>query len=454
MTKAEDILPEEDSGTGPDGERAGRDPSPGPQVGVGKPTPPTPKYPPVVGRPFPKPPLQPAPAPSPPPTPTPAPPPAPAPPEVRALWVSRFDLGSPPLKRARLEEVIDKAANAGFNALLLQVRATGDAYYTPGVEPWSYRLTSSRVADLGRNPGWDPLAVAIEAAHTRGLALHAYLNAFTLWECARGAPPHTSPEHPYWSLANYDGDAKHYDPSWRVYAKVNGTPTPMGDTKTSPVACSEYLWASAGVERVHRQNLAVIRDIVARYPVDGIHLDRVRYPGRQYSHDPETYRSWRAAKPPLSLDNWQRDHLSHWIGRYRSEMKAIRPAVALSAAVWFTYKKTAAMKFVTSQGFTDYYQDSRRWLEEGCVDAIAPMIYGKTFNADISKWMVLAADHVKAQGERQVWLGMGADLPDFGLLAERVAYARQLGARGVAIWSAGELERRGYWDDLAAGPFK
>ncbi len=44
---------------------------------------------------------------------------------------------------------------------------------------------------------------------------------------------------------------------------------------------------------------------------------------------------------------------------------------------------------------------------------------------------------------------MGADQPEFGSLAERIAYARQMGARGVAVWSAGELERRGYWDDLA-----
>ena len=61
----------------------------------------------------------------------------------------------------------------------------------------------------------------------------------------------------------------------------------------------------------------MIRDIVTRYAVDGIHLDRVRYPGRQYSHDPETYAAWHAAKPPASLENWQRDHLSEWIARYR-----------------------------------------------------------------------------------------------------------------------------------------
>jgi uncharacterized lipoprotein YddW (UPF0748 family) len=415
------------------------------------PAPPSPTYPPAIGLPG-------HPPPAPAPTPAPRPGEAPAP-ETRALWISRFDLGSPPVKRASLEALINKAAGAGFNTVLLQVRATGDAYYTPGVEPWSYRMTSSRVADLGRNPGWDPLAAAIDAAHQRGIQLHAYLNAFTLWECDRGGPPHTTPEHAYWKLANYDADTKHYEPTWRVYAKVNGTPMPMGDTKTGPVACSEYLWASAGVDRVHEHNLAVIRDIATRYAVDGIHLDRVRYPGRQYSHDPETYAAWHAASPPVSLEDWQRDHLSQWMARYKAAIKEARPKATFSAAVWFTYRKTAAMNFITSQGYADYYQDSHRWLKDGCVDAIAPMIYGATFDTDIAKWKVLADDHVKAQGTGQVWLGIGAAQPAFTAVAERIDYAQKIGALGVSIWSAGEVDRRGYWDDLtrlwaAAGPFK
>ena len=105
--------------------------------------------------------------------------------------------------------------------------------------------------------------------------------------------------------------------------------------------------------------------------------------------------------PPASLENWQRDNLSRWIARYGPEIKAIRPETTFSAAVWFTYKKTAAMKFPTSQGYYDYYQDSHRWLTDGSVDAIAPMIYGTTFDADIAKWKVLADDHVAAQQARR-----------------------------------------------------
>ncbi len=383
---------------------------------------------------------------------------APKPPlplEVRALWISRFDLGNPPVTQARLEALIEAAAGAGFNVILLQVRATTDAYYTPGLDPWSYRLTSSRVADLGRDPGWDPLAVAIELAHRRGLELHAYVNAFSVWECGRGAPPHTVPEHAYWRLAGYNPESLHYDSSWRVHALVNGQPTPMGDASTDPVPCSEYLWGSPGVERVQAHTEAVLKDIATRYPaLDGIHLDRMRYPGRHYSHDPETLAAWRATMPPVTFEDWQRNHLSDWVARYSAAIKAVRPGITFSAAGWFTYRKTAAITFPTSQGYVDYYQDSHRWLAEGSVDAIAPMIYGATFNSDFAKWQVLAEDHVRVQAGRQVWLGIGGDMPEFDRISERIAAARALGARGVAIWSAGAIDTRGYWDELREGPFK
>jgi uncharacterized lipoprotein YddW (UPF0748 family) len=374
--------------------------------------------------------------------------------EARALWISRFDWGSPPSQRARLEYLINRAADAGFNIILFQVRATGDAFYRSGLEPWSYRLTSASPATLGADPGWDPLAVAIATAHQRGLQLHAYINLYSMWECGRGQPPHTTPEHPYWTLADYQAVPPRYDMTWRVYGNTSDGPAPMSDSPSGPVPCSEYLWASPGVDRVNEHNLAAIRDLVARYPVDGVHFDRARYPGRGYSVDPETVAKVAAATPPVSLADWQRDNLSRWMARFSAEAKRVNPSITVSAAVWFTYKKTAAITFPTTQGYYDYFQDSHRWLQEGALDAMAPMIYGATFDNDFAKWQALADDHVAAQGNRQVWLGIGAAITPFEDIAERIAYARRSGAAGVAIWSAGALDTNAYWDDFRAGPFR
>ena len=245
--------------------------------------------------------------------------------EARALWISRFDWGSPPSQRSRLEYLINRAADAGFNIILFQVRATGDAFYKSELEPWSYRLTSASSATLGADPGWDPLAVAIATAHGRGLQLHAYVNLYSVWECGRGIPPHTTPEHPYWTLANYQAEPPIYDTSWRVYSNTISGPTPMSESTSGPVPCNEYLWSSPGVDRVNEHNLAVIQDIVARYPVDGVHFDRARYPGRQYSVDPETLAEVGAATPPVSLADWQRNHLSDWMARYYHRRQTHQP---------------------------------------------------------------------------------------------------------------------------------
>ncbi len=381
--------------------------------------------------------------------------------EARVLWISRFDwCGAPPCERSRLEYLIHKAADARFNIVLFQTRATGDAYYTPGLEPWSYRLTSNTTHTLGTDPGWDPLAVAIETAHARGLQLHAYVNLYSNWECGKWFPPTTTlPLHPFWTLGYYQPPPAPYTYSstWRVYSDTANGPLPMSVLSSGvPVPCSEYLWASPGVARVNEHNLAVIKDIVTRYEVDGIHFDRARYPGRQYSSDPESRAAYSAAltlSPTLSYADWQRDTLTRWMMRIYTEVKAIKPQVNVSAAVWFTYRKTPTIPFPTTEGFADYYQDSHRWLNEGALDGMAPMIYGSTFNSDFEKWRILADDHVSAQGSRQVWLGIGAAITSTAEINNRIAYARSIGAKGVAIWSAGAMDSNQHWDAFAEGPF-
>lgn len=366
--------------------------------------------------------------------------------EARALWISRFDWGSPPLRAARLDYLLDRAADAGFNIIFFQVRAMGDAYYASGLEPWAYRLTGSTAASLGRDPAWDPLAHAIQAAHSRGLELHAYINVYSLWECDRGQPPHTSPEHPFWALGA--------DGSWRVHAKRTDGPLPMSESTDGEAPCHEYVWASPGVERVNAHNLAVIEDIVTRYPVDGVHLDRVRYPGRQYSYDPESLVRWQARSPAVTREDWQRDQITAWVAQVRSRMRAIRPAARLSAAVWFVYQKTPAMNFAVAQGYHDYFQDSHRWLAEGALDALIPMIYGPALDGDINKWRVTADSHTRLAQQGQVWLGVGGGIAPFAGIAERIDYARRAGVQGVAVFSASALEEHGYWGLLKAGPFR
>src|SRR5438128_11290673 len=84
--------------------------------------------------------------------------------EVRALWVVRTTLTSP----AAIATMVDAAKSGGFNALIVQVRGRGDAYFQNGIEP--------RPSALASQPSFDPLAVTIARAHSAGLQVHAWIN--------------------------------------------------------------------------------------------------------------------------------------------------------------------------------------------------------------------------------------------------------------------------------------
>ena len=91
-------------------------------------------------------------------------------PEMRGIWVTRWTYNN----AEDVREIMNNVADAGFNAVFFQVRGQHDAYYRSTIEPWAARLTGT----LGKDPGWDPLQLAIEVGHSRGLEVHAYINAF------------------------------------------------------------------------------------------------------------------------------------------------------------------------------------------------------------------------------------------------------------------------------------
>src|SRR5699024_4212456 len=62
----------------------------------------------------------------------------------------------------------------GLNAVIAQVRPTADAVWPSPYEPWSTYLTATQ----GQDPGYDPLAFRIEAAHERNLEHHARFNPY------------------------------------------------------------------------------------------------------------------------------------------------------------------------------------------------------------------------------------------------------------------------------------
>jgi uncharacterized lipoprotein YddW (UPF0748 family) len=387
------------------------------------------------------------------PSPTPSPTPPPGMTELRGVWVTRFDWTrlNQPADPARIDAIVDNIAAAGFNTVFFQVRGTADAYYASGIEPWAQRV-SGGVLGQAPSPYWDPLAYFIERAHARGLQLHAYVNVYPvgdrLGDNSCPPPPRVMPLPLYYRLQDAHGttDGKLNAAQW---------------TALDAVSCGEYQMASPASDVFRAHFKAVVADLVDRYDVDGIHLDRVRYAARTTSCDPvseDHYGGPCFSGAPGAYENWQRQQIDGLVREvYQDVIVPSGREVWLSAAVWHTYIDRWGWGY--SQGFRDFYQDSQGWAQAGIIDAIAPMIYSNTIYPKpeqepfpLDRWRLLASDFQANRGDRYIIPGIASNR-EFYWLADRIAAARAMGTAGHAIFSYGTLETRGYFDDLRAGPY-
>lgn len=362
--------------------------------------------------------------------------------EFRGLWVSRFDwTGSSSGNPGKVDQIVADAAYAGFNAIFFQVRGEADAFYTPGLEPWSRRLTGT----LGQNPGWDPLARMIEQAHAHNIQVHAYLNVYPVWTGCDTPPSNTTPQHLYYKLLDAHGSTNGKNNGLQWYSNGN-------------VACSSYQRATPASVYHDEHILAVARDLVTRYDVDGIHLDHIRYDSGSASCDPVSLAAFGGSCFSSGYADWQRRQVNGTVNKFYEQIVPLKQGLWLSAAVWPIY--IDYWGWGGQEGYYDYYQDSKAWVKGGYIDSISPMIYPSSFDCNSegfwtqSRWRTLVENFQGDSNGRFVIPGIGAGYCTFAEIEARINAARSLGTAGHAIFSYSGLASHGYFDDLRNGPYK
>ena len=341
--------------------------------------------------------------------------------EARALWVTRFDYDS----EAKIARIMETAAKANFNIVYFQVRASGDAYYKSDIEPCASRLCGK----LGGTPKYDPLAVAVREGHKHGLQVHAYLNALTakpagiegqckpIPEPDAGNPRHMLLKHPEWVMSDRRGKK---------------LPCPNSE---------EYIWLSPSFPGVRSQLARVAADVARRYDVDGIHLDRIRYPGNAWSWDPVS-KSGFGKDPDQHPAEWKAYRtglVSSMVRETWDSVAAVKPNLVYSAAVWGIYDDI--WKWKTLAGKTDLMQDYRAWAKDGYMDVLVPMTYSRIKEpcARID-WGCMLDEQLGAEKEtgRQMYIGIDAS-KGAREVVNQVRMARNRGATGMAIFSYSAL---------------
>ena len=358
------------------------------------------------------------------------------------MWVLRQTLASP----AAIRDMVGAAADAGINALFVQVRARGDAYYVSAIEP--------RGSLLAKQPeSFDPLATVIRAAHARGIAVHAWVNIGLVSDATglQDAASHVIRRHPEWlmmprELAGYAATTRPRD---------RGYLTTLARWTRANTAKVEGLYVSPIPRDARVHATALVRDLTKRYEIDGLHLDYVRYPHDGFDYSAAALTEFRASVAPdldarelATLDARAKTTPTLFADRYpqrwdafrRSRVTALvagvsaaareeRPGIVISAAVLPDPAVALGVKL----------QDWPEWAARGIVDALCPMAYAEQRPAYTAQ---IEAVRQAAAGV-PVWTGIGAYRLTAAETASRIREARQAGSAGVLLFS---------YDSVSSGP--
>jgi uncharacterized lipoprotein YddW (UPF0748 family) len=244
-------------------------------------------------------------------------------------------------QRAELTAALDVMVRNRLNAIVFQVRPEGDAFYRSSLEPWSRFLTGRQ----GGDPGYDPLAVLVEEAHRRAIEVHAWFN-------------------PY-----------------RARATASSTAVAPHIAITNPAAVVPYdnqTWMNPASTVVQDRLAAVIRDVVTRYAVDGVHFDDYFYPypetGMPFP-DADDYARYRGGGGTLSLGDWRRDNVNRMVQRVSQVVAMTRADARFGISPFGIYRPGIPMGITGLDAYAAIYCDPVRWMREGWVDYLAPQLY-------------------------------------------------------------------------------
>lgn len=342
--------------------------------------------------------------------------------EYRAFWVDTFN--TPLNNHGDVLAVINNAKATRANAIFAQMRRRGDSWYLNSIEPPGDRTPIES--------GFDPLQDLIVEAHANDIEVHAFVVVLALWGRSPVLFPPTDSRHVFNLHGGFDaatGTIVAGPDNW-----LTRTLLPDGGTAVAFQGhrFGSDFWMEPGHPDAAAYTVSVLTHLVRNYDIDGLHLDRIRYPeisvagqtpasGANIGYNETNVARFRrhygieANSPPpapndASWSQWRRDQVTNLVRRIYLNAIAIKPRLKVSAAL-IAFGNGPATEDVwnLSEPYWRVYQDWRAWTEEGILDIAVPMIYKTEHTsagrAAYDQWVEWSKNH---QYNRAAVIGQGA----------------------------------------------
>ena len=266
---------------------------------------------------------------------------------VRAMWVTPWDMNS----EEKVIKVVQAAQEWGITDLLVEVRYRGDALYQPNrtffdfpnPEPVSYLLRD--------NQTFDPLQKFIDLGKHSEIKIHAWVTVLV-----------TTPR----VIDNLSENHLFYkNPSWLTHHK---------DGKRILNNQFEGAYIDPGIKEVQDYLVNVFSDIVQNYEIDGLHLDYIRYPHKDYGYHPLSIKNFNKDLSITDYEIWKEQNIINLVRNIKQSVKKIKPQILYSAAVFPDIE----------QAKNRYSQNWYKWLDLDLIDQVFIMAY-QTNNDDFER---------------------------------------------------------------------
>lgn len=273
--------------------------------------------------------------------------------EFRGVWIAtvvnidwpKTNNDSVDKEKADYLEILETYKKLNYNAVIVQIRSVGDAFYPTDLAPWSRFLTGTE--GQAPEPYYDTLAWMIEQAHARGFEFHAWMNPYRATFSLNKqilSRNHDVFKHPEWMI-EYGGKI-YYDPA---------------------------------LPEVQDHLTKVVKEVVDRYDIDAIHFDDYFYPyavaGKTFN-DTASFKKYGAG---LSRSDWRRANVTNFVQTISTTIKASKPWVQFGISPFGVWRnKSVDPKGSDTQSTSNYddlYADPLLWMDQKWIDYILPQLY-------------------------------------------------------------------------------